>query len=111
MTAFPDNTVRNRKVMPRASKGGLEEELLRIVVGEAVAVRRLAQDVQLCASVLKSLKTVKANLRLYFTFIRQENTHKGGGIGVFVSHAQAVDYICDNRLTSSNNLHVPKPDT
>ena len=44
---------------------------VRRVVEEAVVVRRLAQDVQLCASVLKSAKTVEANnLRLFCDYKR-----------------------------------------
>jgi len=59
-----------------------------------VPVRSLAQDVQLCASLLKSAKTVKAIPRLSFAFIIQPNTHKGRGMGALVSQA-----ITDNKLT------------
>ena len=46
-------------------------------------VQRLAQDVHLCTSLLKSAKTVKAIPRLSFAFIIQPNTHKGRGMGGF----------------------------
>ena len=44
---------------------------------------------QLCASVLKNAKTVKANIRLYFAFTIQLNTHKNRAVEALVSQAKS----------------------
>ena len=52
----------------------------------------------------------RATKKVTFAFTTQPNTLKGCGMAALVCQVQDL-FNCDNKLTSSNVLHAPKPDT